>query len=226
MEARRRQRRGGPQPRLEGRPANANQPGIYRQEAVRPLPSSAQPGALPEAPIAGQVVCTYAPCSGDTSCRFFRTTSVPRDHAAFTKGVRSPIAAMVGLPLLVHRLDPRPSLSIPRSATFDNQGVTYMMIDPHTGFADSVWQQGVGSAVVVRADRKPLPRAHVEAFWEFCTHLLDMFGDGDIPDPAKDMSPAAWQMFFDMYQARHADSRPEWRDMWRPWDAPPPPEVD
>lgn len=46
--------------------------------------------------------------------------------------------------------------------TYDNQRVTYMMIEPHTGFAPGKWQQGVGSAVLVRADRKPLPRQHVE----------------------------------------------------------------
>ncbi|KAG2449509.1 hypothetical protein HYH02_005653 [Chlamydomonas schloesseri] len=210
----------------EGRPANVTQPGIYRQEAVRPLPSSARPASLPDAPVPGQVVCTYAPCAGDTSCRFFRNTSLPREHPAFTQGVASPVAALVGLPLLVFRLDARPSLSIPRSATYDNQGVTYMMIEPRTGFAAPVWQQGVGSAVVVRADKKPLPRQHVEAFWEFCTHLLDRFGDGDTPDPAEDMTPAAWQMFFDMYQADNAERRKEWREVWRPWEAPPPPDVD
>eukprot|EP00198_Chlamydomonas_reinhardtii_P009201 XP_001698538.1 predicted protein [Chlamydomonas reinhardtii] len=216
----------GRAPDREGRPSNATQPGFYRQTPVQPLPSRARPAPLPETPRPGEVVCTYAPCSGDTSCQFFRTTSLPRDHAAFTQGVPSPVAALVGLPLLVHRLDPRRALTIPRSPTYDNQRVTYMMIEPHTGFAPGKWQQGVGSAVLVRADRKPLPRQHVEAFWEFCQHLLDMFGGGDTPNPAEDMSPAAWQMFFDMYKADNAERRPEWRDVWRPWEAPPPPDVD
>lgn len=38
-----------------------------------------------------------------------------------------------GFPVLLYRLDPCPSLSIPRSADYDNQFCTFLMIDLHSG---------------------------------------------------------------------------------------------
>ncbi|KXZ43245.1 hypothetical protein GPECTOR_96g711 [Gonium pectorale] len=205
-----------------GKPANAPQPGLHYREQPQPLPPTAPPP--PPEPQPGEVLCTFGPCSGDRSALFFRATSLPTEHPAFLTGTPSPVAALVGLPLLVYRLDPRPSLSIPRAATYDNQRVTYIMIDPYSGFAAAEWQQGIGSVVLVRSDRKPLPPQHVEAFWMFCDHLLGLFSSGIDPNPEVEMTPAKWQSFFRKYKREYSSMksrRAEWKDMWLPWEAPP-----
>ncbi|KAG2496162.1 hypothetical protein HYH03_005764 [Edaphochlamys debaryana] len=219
------------------RPANAPAPGVYSgydRQDVPPFPANIpRPPAVPNA---DEVLATYAPCKGDTSCRGLRATSVPETHPVFSQGAVSPVAALVGLPLRVHRTDTRLSLRIPRSATYDNQRATFMMIAPRTGFAGPEWQQGVGSVILARGDRRPLPPQHAEAFLDFCSRLLDMFGNEEPVDPAVEMTPAKWQAsgvaagvvasgavwgtaFFLAYQRRHARADPIWAHVTLPWEA-------
>ncbi|KAG2496163.1 hypothetical protein HYH03_005765 [Edaphochlamys debaryana] len=183
-----------------------------------PAPSGALP-PLPTVPNADEVICTYGPSRGDRSCMFFRTTSVPETHPVFSQGAVSPVAARVGLPLRVFRLDPRPSHTIPDSerSAFENQRVTFLMMSPASGFAAMEWQDGVGNVVLARADRRPLPFQHVEALWEFCMDLLNKFGDDEGVDPAVDITPAKWQAHFRSYARRYGRSRAEWRDVPLPW---------
>ena len=60
---------------------------------------------------------------------------VPSRHPVWTTGAVSPISQIVGVPLLIHREMTEQPLSTPNTAEKDNQAVTFLMIDPVTGFA-------------------------------------------------------------------------------------------
>ncbi|GFR39994.1 hypothetical protein Agub_g528 [Astrephomene gubernaculifera] len=179
----------------------------------RQQPPRQQPAGIP---------CTYGPSRGDPKCTFFTATTVPPDHRVFTQGALSPIAMLVGLPLRIWRLDPRPSLSIPRIPEMDNQRVTYLMIDPFSGFAPPEWQQGIGSVILARQDRKPLPPGHVEAFWMFIDRLLGLFSEGDPVEPAEEMTPARWREFYEQYREGMLEAparKQEWLQLEQaPWE--------
>ncbi len=50
-------------------------------------------------------------------------------------GATSPISQIVGVPLLIYRETHEFPLDEPKDASKDNQAVTYLMIDPESGFA-------------------------------------------------------------------------------------------
>ncbi len=64
-----------------------------------------------------------------------RETVVPPSHPVWSIGAISPISQIVGVPLLIHRELEEQRLTDPPNGDKDNQAVTYLMIDPETGFA-------------------------------------------------------------------------------------------
>lgn len=104
-----------------------------------------------------------------------RPSTVPSNHEMFGTGPRagkvSPISAVVGVPILIWRHDPTNSLnyiSHPNRERLDNQAVTFLMINPYTGWAPAEWQQGIGRVTIARADKKPLSIGDLEMIWMFC----------------------------------------------------------
>lgn len=157
------------------------------------LPSPQAPAISSEAQ-GDRVQVVKTPCDKERGATF-SSLEVPGDHPVFTQGAISPVSRLFELPLLVYRLDPRPSLTIPRSSDYDNQPMTYLMIDPVSGLAPPEWQQGVGSCIVARQDKKPLTVDHLYMVHEFMGNLLDRFGYGEPVDPGRYMSKAALMKF-------------------------------
>lgn len=64
-------------------------------------------------------------------------TTVPPNHPVWTTGTVSPLSQIVGIPLLIHRELEEQPLETPNVADKDNQAVTYLMIDPESGYASA-----------------------------------------------------------------------------------------
>lgn len=77
------------------------------------------------------------------------------------------------------------------------------MIDTITGFASAKWQQA-GTTLLVREDKKPLTKNHVEALWMFNDHILDSFGD-DVAMAHAMMNRHRFDRFWIMYRDNQID---------------------
>mmetsp|Transcript_52587 Transcript_52587/g.87410 ORF Transcript_52587/g.87410 Transcript_52587/m.87410 type:complete len:232 (+) Transcript_52587:92-787(+) len=187
-------------------------PSIPKPTPPKPPPSSSpsKPSQVPRKAVTtssddgaslGLIQCLYMPCKGENVCPITGPEFLHPDDPIFTKGTLSPLSSLIGLPLRFLRVDKRPSLSIPRTAKLDNQPVTYMMIDPVTGFAHPEWQQGIGSVFVARQDKRPLLIAHLEAVWQFADDILERFGDGNV-NYKVDMTKKEFLKFFKWYKDR------------------------
>jgi len=98
------------------------------------------------------------------------------------RGVVSPISRLIGVPLVISRHMAEDPLAIPRQASLDNQAVTYLMIDPESGYASPSWQQCIGPVTVIREDRKPLSSLALEMIWMYLDLIVEHFGDeGEAP---------------------------------------------
>ncbi|KAG9015997.1 hypothetical protein FRB90_003888, partial [Tulasnella sp. 427] len=76
---------------------------------------------------------------------------IPNDHELFAvKGLTkriSPISQLVGVPIIIWRIrkdNPMSHLYSQEREHLDNSSVTWLMIDPWTGWAPPQWQQGIG----------------------------------------------------------------------------------
>lgn len=85
---------------------------------------------------------------------------IPSNHEMFTAtGLAqriSPISMLVDVPIVIWRLrkdNPMSHLSSLERAHLDNQSVTFLMINPWTGWAPAQWQQGIGPVGFQRAFR-------------------------------------------------------------------------
>lgn len=121
-----------------------------------------------------------------------KTVDVPLDHDVFDRGDTCPVSDMVGIPLLVSRVRPSMQYAANKdtfgfdlgSNYFPNPIVQKFMIccdlklareeDSKLFEAPKRWCKGVGSVVVVRADRKPLYVHHVRALLDFTRSVLDL----------------------------------------------------
>ncbi|KAJ5164930.1 uncharacterized protein N7500_006760 [Penicillium coprophilum] len=112
-------------------------------------------------------------CKGDYG-PLWRTVTIPSNHAIFNNPV-PPVPALLDFPIVVHQLGLF-NTGVP--GCLDNQSITYIHIDPKTGFAPPEWQSRVGSVIVARKDKKDLPLEHYEAIWMYCDRILDYFGNG------------------------------------------------
>lgn len=107
-----------------------------------------------------------------------RAVLLSADDLAVRESVPSPVMAMLGIPIRVHRrLRVAPSAML-RTASLDNQVATYLMIEPSSGFAPAFWQSNVGEVVISRGDGRALEEEHVYALWEFFCQMLDAYGEG------------------------------------------------
>jgi len=134
---------------------------------------------------------------------------ISSEHVMFKgAGYLSPISQLIGQPILVYRHlqdDPLGYLSHPLREHLDNQSVTYLMIDPESGFAPARWQCGVGQVTVARQDKTPLAKLDLEKIWMFCDRIIGYFGNGDGP-PRQDYNPVAYAKFVRKYKARTNDT--------------------
>ena len=91
----------------------------------------------------------------------------------------APVPALLGIPLHVTRVRPRPPELVDR-ADFDNQWATWMMIEPVSGFAPPRWQAHVGPVVVWRPDGVAVSSHDMCLLNDFLSALLDRYSDGDV----------------------------------------------
>ncbi|KAL9086506.1 MAG: hypothetical protein Q9165_007122 [Trypethelium subeluteriae] len=130
-------------------------------------------------------------CVGDQKTfnkPYFETIGVSSLDPVFIEQESSDIAKRIGLPIFTRHCIPDPTWANDRDhkifghqSPFNNEGATFLHLccdpkathDLHTGiwgwgWASQQWQGGVGSAIVVRQDRKPLSPLHVEALCRYC----------------------------------------------------------
>ncbi|KAI0199273.1 hypothetical protein F4808DRAFT_433227 [Astrocystis sublimbata] len=125
-------------------------------------------------------------CQGDRQLLnkpLFEEVKLPDFHHIFDKDEHdtSDIAERVGIPILTKRCFPHPLWATTQATgMYINQEATFlhMCCDPNVkfdlsrgilgwGFASRDWQGGVGSVMVVRKDKKPLWKWHVEALCRY-----------------------------------------------------------
>lgn len=77
-------------------------------------------------------------------------TTIPLDHPLFTPGPRqqlSYVSCLIDVPIIIwrHRTDdPMDHLTSDIRPSLDNSSITFLMIDPWSGWAPAEWQQGIG----------------------------------------------------------------------------------
>ncbi|KAK5658325.1 hypothetical protein OQA88_2301 [Cercophora sp. LCS_1] len=130
--------------------------------------------------------------------------TVPSSHPVFSNYPTTMLMEL-SIPVAFQRIDsdgaPQrlSSWDCGPDADLDNQMVTYMHINPHTGFAPEQWLGGrIGSVVAARLDKKPLHPEQVEGIWMYCDAILDRFGDGNGP-PTKMYSKEAFERWWVRY---------------------------
>ena len=99
-------------------------------------------------------------------------------------GERPPVAALLGLPLVVARTCSYDS--------GDNQPITYLMIDAVTGFAPARWQSKVGACTVLRSDGGHYTKGDHSHVHDYFDMLLDMWPEGT---PTEYLNPRTFQEF-------------------------------
>jgi len=106
---------------------------------------------------------------------FHKVLLFPRDHSMFTKCFRGgnvPVMRLLGLSLIMQKVEPYTDLS--EFGKADNQKATYMMIDPHNGFAPWEWQSNVGPVLVFRPGGLDLSYDDMIAINSYFYHIIDM----------------------------------------------------
>ncbi|KAF2238775.1 hypothetical protein EV356DRAFT_563484 [Viridothelium virens] len=130
-------------------------------------------------------------CVGDQKIfnkPYFEPIEVSSVDPIFSEQDSSDIAERIGLPIFTRRCPPNPIWAkdqddkvFERQSPFNNQdaGFLHLCCDPKAiydprsgilgwGWASQKWQNNVGSAIVVRQDKKPLSPLHVEALCKYC----------------------------------------------------------
>ncbi|KAG8995485.1 hypothetical protein FRB94_009134 [Tulasnella sp. JGI-2019a] len=125
-------------------------------------------------------------------------TGIPSDHPLFSSSAAniSPLSRLAGVPIIIWRLrtdDPMSHLQSRIRATLDNQSVTFLMVDPYTGWAPAEWQQGIGPVIIARVDKKPLTISALELVWMFCDHVSEVANEDGRAAAKRYHSPAAFQ---------------------------------
>ncbi|GAW14743.1 hypothetical protein ANO14919_069240 [Xylariales sp. No.14919] len=120
----------------------------------------------------------------------FEEIDLPATDAILNDHDTSDIAKRIGLPIFTRRCFPHPNWANVRDSElfgtespFNNQDATFLHLccDPNVkdnvaqgvlgwGWASAPWQNSVGSTIVVRQDKKPLSRWHVEALCRYCRY--------------------------------------------------------
>ncbi|KAI1105466.1 hypothetical protein F4804DRAFT_304024 [Jackrogersella minutella] len=120
----------------------------------------------------------------------FEAVEIPSTDPIFFKHDDCDIAKRIELPIFTRQCPPNPKWADDESnkifehaSPFNNQYATFLHLccDPQAdfnlqagtmgwGWAPMKWQNGVGSVIVVRQDKKPLLPLHAEALCRYCRH--------------------------------------------------------
>lgn len=167
-------------------------------------------------------------CNGDRDHGgrpMFEAISLPGNHAVFSRPVCE-ISALVGFPIqLIPFATQRDRL--PDEFNHSNQAATWIQMgadpdSPDWGQTSPVWHLSLGSAIVVRADRKKLWPEHVDALCYFCQYVLhplfvDSMSRGVHPDSpiskqiVRDrMTPREFENFYLGYNNSKFESSFKW----------------
>jgi hypothetical protein len=133
-------------------------------------------------------------CLGDVKMLkrpHFEEIELPTTDAIFTKHDTSDIANRIGIPILTQRCPLDPKWANSKDAMFEgmspcnNQDATFLhqCCDPGAkfdistgslgwGWCSAPWQSEVGSAIVVRKDKKPLLPMQMEALAGYCRNEI------------------------------------------------------
>jgi len=103
---------------------------------------------------------------------------VDHDHCIFQIGTRSLVGEIVGIPVLVYRLQNIEDLQKNHLQNHDNILVTRILIDPISGFASQQWQHDIGECLIVREDRKELKEEDLYKLYNICCRHLRSWADG------------------------------------------------
>lgn len=100
------------------------------------------------------------------------TATVAPSDAVF-KASPLPISQLIGVPLLMRRLLAKP---MPTSPHFDNPLASQLQFDPANSAVDysSKSTRGLGTVLVVRADREPLHKDLIDRICAFHANLLNI----------------------------------------------------
>lgn len=137
-------------------------------------------------PAAASVQGVRINCAGDQEVfhrpKFEAVKIAGSDPIFSTHRETSDIAQQIGLPIFTRRLQHNPLWTVKGGST-NNQAATFLHLccDPNaepsiaTGilgwaWAPHQWQEGVGSVLVVRQDKKPILPLHVEALSTYCQY--------------------------------------------------------
>lgn len=168
--------------------------------ATQATPSNQTPSS-PE----GTVKAVTVRCQGDKGIPWSATT-IPSNHPIFANSV-PPVPALLDFPIVIHRIGTADNGT---TGCLDNQAITYIHVDPITGFAPPKWQSGIGTVIVARKDKKDLSPEHYEAIWMYCDRILDYFGEGE-GAPEHLYSRKAFERWFVGYQKEVLQyGRKEW----------------
>mmetsp|Transcript_9493 Transcript_9493/g.15763 ORF Transcript_9493/g.15763 Transcript_9493/m.15763 type:complete len:154 (-) Transcript_9493:45-506(-) len=108
--------------------------------------------------------------------------------------VGCPIAARLGFPLRIAKVRSRTVLR--DRPDYDNQWVTWMMIELGSGFAPMEWQGNIGPVVAWRDDGGDVSADDMCLLNDYLDGLLDQYSEGPgsvVPD--HDITPAVWADF-------------------------------
>ncbi|KAG8945529.1 hypothetical protein FRC04_000732 [Tulasnella sp. 424] len=139
---------------------------------------------------------------------------IPSDHEMFAaEGLAqriSPISMLVDVPIVIWRLrkdNPMSHLTSLERAHLDNQSVTFLMINPWTGWAPAQWQQGIGPVIVARLDKKPLSIDALEVIWMFCDASGELASEGEMTRAQLEAryKPAAFQKWCVEYKESYEE---------------------
>lgn len=160
-------------------------------------------------PPADKVTAVRVNCFGDQAfCRRppFEAIELDSDHEIFSTHEFPGLAAHIGIPVFTKKVEPDPRWAVTEHSvggqrSWNNQDATFLHLccDPKAsydpaigtlgwGWAPAMWQNHVGSIVVVRQDRKPLSILDVQTLCYYCSHQVqglfeesvEQHGAGDI----------------------------------------------
>lgn len=154
-----------------------------------------KPAPAPQQSIGARVKGVKINCIGDQKMfnkPHFEAVEIPLTDPIFSKHDISDIATRIGLAIFTQRCPPNPKWAndqdnkiFEHQSPFHNPDATFLHLccdpkadfNPHTGTlgwgrASAQWQNSVGSAIVVRQDKKPLFPLHVEALCKYCRYEI------------------------------------------------------
>ncbi|KAI8146154.1 hypothetical protein BJV82DRAFT_576463 [Fennellomyces sp. T-0311] len=163
----------------EGSTSQGLEPNAFNKPLVR-LPKK-------PAPHPCQVVCVIRKSDRDskklTQDHFFESVTVQPTHAMFMSGksIISPLSQKIGIPLIIHPESQVPhGFMNPNREKYENQTITYLLIQLDNGFANLEHQDGLGTALVSRLDYKPLSIGLLTTIHAYTSMLLsERYGSED-----------------------------------------------